>query len=126
MPTQFDETNLQLGATETDYTDLGDITAPLNCGMITGICAEVAEETGNAAEGFLGTARLKITGAGEMDGIPVAIVEAVATGQVFYVPKFVPCNIPVKGGLTEIECSIKLSLAQTGTTEHGKVCLRFE
>lgn len=126
LATQFKYTDLALGATETDYTDIGDITAPLNCSRITGICAEVAQETGYATMGCLGIAKLEWTGAEEIDGIPVHTVASIDDGQVFYQPEFIPVNIPVSGGFTEIECSIKLTIAQTGTTQHGKICLRFE
>ena len=126
MPTQFDFTDLQLGATETDYTDIGDIVVPLNCSRITGICAEIGMELGYTTLGMLGIARLRWTGGEEMDGVPVGLCQSTAGGQVFYKPKFVPVNIPVKAGLTEVECSIKTTIAPTGTTMHGKVCLRFE
>ena len=126
MTTQYDFTDLALGATETDYTDIGDIKAPVGASRITGICAENAQETGYTTLGCLGIAKLEWTGAGQIDGIPVAIVAAVATGQVFYKPVFVPVSIPIIGGHTEIACSVKLTLAQTGTTQHGKICLRFE
>lgn len=126
MSTQFDYTDLQLGATETDYTDIGDITAPVGASRITGICAEIAQELGYTTLGMLGVAKLEWTGAEQLDGIPVNTVQSTATGQVFYTPEFIPVNIPVKGGFTMIACAIKETVAQTGATQHGKICLRFE
>lgn len=126
MAQQFDFADLQLGATETDYTALGTITAPIGASRITGICAEVAQETGYTTLGMLGIAKLEWTGAEELEGIPVNTVASIDDGQVFYKPKFIPVNIPVVGGLTEIVPSIKETVAQTGATQHGKVCLRFE
>ena len=126
MGTQYDSIDLQLGATETTYTDLGDITAPVGANRITGIAAECAAELGYATEGQIGVAKLEFTGSEELDGIPVSYVQATATGQVFYRPQFIPCNIKITGGITTIACAIKLSVAQTGQTHHGKICLRFE
>lgn len=125
MSTQFGSTDLNLGATETDYTDIGDINVPNGASRITGVCAEVAQETGYATLGMLGVAKLDFQGAEELEGIPVAIVASVDVSQITYVPKFVPVSIPVIAN-REIECKIKLTLAQTGTTQHGKICLRFE
>jgi len=125
MGTQYEETNLQLGATETDYTDIGDITVPDGATKITGICMEVAGETSYATMGYLGVAKIEYQGAAQIEGIPVHIVHAVATGQVFYVPEFIPVNIRVDAK-TIIAAAIKLTVAQTGTTIHGKCCLRFE
>ena len=126
MATQFVSVDLQLGATETDYTDIGDINVPLGASRITGICAEIAQELGYTTLGCLGIAKLSWTGCGELDGIPVHLCQSTATGQVFYVPEFIPVNIPVTGGHTIVMCEIKETVAQTGTTQHGKVCLRFE
>lgn len=125
MATQFGYTDLALGATETTYTDIGDITVPEGASRITGICAEIAQETGYAAAGMLGVAKLEFQGAEELDGIPVNTVGTVDTGQVFYVPEFIPVNIPVIKN-RPIACAIKETIAQTGTTQHGKICLRFE
>ncbi|MBA7534785.1 hypothetical protein ES705_27034 [subsurface metagenome] len=126
MTTQFDYGCSQLAATETDFTPMATITAPIGASRITGICAEVAQETGYATMGFLGIAKLAFTGSEELEGIPVNSVASVDDGQVFYKPKFIPVNIPVVGGLTPIVPSIKLTSLQTGATQHGKVCLRFE
>jgi len=35
-------------------------------------------------------------------------------------------SIPVVAGMTTIQCDVKETVAQTGATQHGKVCLRFE
>lgn len=125
MPEQFLYTDAQLGATETTYEDLGDITVPIDASRITGICAEVAAELGYTTIGQLGIAKLEYTGAGELEGIPVNYVQSTATGQVFYIPEFIPVDIPIPLNRV-ITCFMKLTLAQTGQTYHGKVCLRFE
>lgn len=125
MATQYEYVDLQLGATETTYTDLGDITVPDHATKITGICMEVAAELGYTTLGQLGIAKLEYQGAAALEGIPVHYCQSTATGQVFYVPEFIPVNIPIEAK-TVIAAYMKLTLAQTGQTFHGKCCLRFE
>lgn len=125
MGTQYESVDLQLGATETSDTDLGDITVPDNASRITGICMEVAAELGYATLGCLGIAKLEYQGAAQLEGIPVNYCQSTATGQVFYIPEFIPVNIPVSAK-TVIAVAMKLTVAQTGQTYHGKCCLRFE
>jgi len=126
MSAQYDFIDSQLGATETTNTDLGDIKAPIGASRITGICAELACELGYTTIGFLAIAKLSWTGCGEMDGIPVHYVQSTASGQIFYQPEFIPVNIPIVGGHTDIKCEMRTHVALTGATQHGKVCLRFE
>ena len=125
LPIQYKYVDKQLGATETTYEDLGDIEVPLGASRITGICAEVAAELGYTTLGQLAIAKLEYTGSGELEGIPVNYVQPTATGQVFYIPEFIPVNIPVTVSRI-IACYMKLTVAQTGQTFHGKVCFRFE
>jgi hypothetical protein len=125
LGTQYEYIDAQLGATETTYTDLGDITVPDGASRITGICMEEAAELGYATEGQLGIGKLEFQGSAQLEGIPVAYVQSTATGQVFYRPAFIPVNIAVDEK-TVIAVGMKLTLAQTGQTHHGKCCLRFE
>jgi len=126
MATQFVSIDGQLGATETTHTDLGDIDVPVGASRITGICAELGCELGYTTIGFLAWAKLSWTGSGEMDGIPASYCQSTATGQVFYIPEFIPVNIPVIGGHTTVMCEMRTHVALTGQTQHGKICLRFE
>lgn len=124
LVTQMKQVNLSLGATETTETDLGDIKVPPNASRITGVCAACALETGTAAEGCLGRARIDFSGCEELDGIPADVVCIIDVGQVPYVPEFIPVNIAVVAG-SLIACYMTLTLAQTGNC-HGQVALRFE
>lgn len=123
MATQFGYKSTALGATETTETALGEITVPDGARTITGICAAVVLQTGTAAEGTLGHARLSYSKSGEIDGVPCAIVVSEELGG-SYTPKFTPVNLPVVP-LTKIKTYAVLSLAQTGTA-HALLCLRFE
>jgi len=96
MGTQILKAGLALGATETTYTDLGDITVPKGVSRITGICAIAVIEEGTAAEGAIGVAKLEWTGAPELDGIPCATTCVIDVGQIPLVPEFTPVNIPVE------------------------------
>jgi len=124
MGTQFKYVSLDLGATETTYTDLGDITVPIGASRITGICMCAATETGTTAEGYLAIGKLEYIGAPALDGIPVNLssMEDVTTGAA--TPRFFPVNIPVPTQRV-INPYIKTTLAQTGTVR-GQCHLRFE
>lgn len=123
MATQFGYVSTALGATETTETDLGTITVPVGARRVTGICAAVVLQTGTATEGTLGHARLTWSQAGEMDGIPCAIVVSEELGG-SYTPKFTPVNWNVVAQ-SKIKCYATLTLAQTGTA-HCVISLRFE
>ena len=123
MATQFGHIHTELGATETTESSLGNITVPKGARQVTGICAAVVLETGTAAEGTVGHCRLSYSGAGELKGIPMAIVVSEELGG-SYVPQFMPFNMSVQA-LTNIACFATLTLAQTGTT-HALISLRFE
>ena len=124
MATQLKFVSADLGATETDETDLGDITVPIGASRITGVCACCGLETGTSGDGCLGVATLKYTGAPTIDGIPVNLssMEDVTHGGT--APRFFPINIPVPVN-RDIGCFMKLTVAQGGTAR-GLVCLRFE
>lgn len=123
MPTQFAHKSTALGATETTETDLGEVTVPEGASEITGISAAIVLQTGTAAEGTLGHARLSYSKSGDLEGIPCAIVVSEELGG-SYTPKFTPVNLPVTP-LTKIKCFATLTLAQTGTA-HALICLRFD
>lgn len=123
MATQFGFISTAFGATETTETDLGDITVPSGASKITGISAAAVAQTGTAAEGFLAHARLSYSGAGNITGIPMAVIVSEELGG-SYTPQFTPCNLPVTA-LTKVSVFATATLAQTGTV-HGLVCLRFE
>jgi len=124
MATQIKQVNTSLGATETTYTDLGDITVPVGASRITGVCAIAAITKGTATEGALGVCKLEFTGGPELDGIPTAMAMVIDIGHADLVPAFLPCNIPVPPN-RDIACYIKLTLAQTEDCD-GIVSLRFE
>lgn len=123
MGTQFGSKDAALGATETTETNLGTIKVPAGASKITGICAAVVLQTGTAAEGTLGHARISYSGAGDIKGIPCAVVVSEELGG-SYTPKFTPCTLRVTA-LIDVSCFMTLTLAQTGTC-HGLVSLRFE
>ena len=123
MPTQFGYISTALGATETTETSLGNIKVPPHASMITGVSAAVVLQTGTAAEGCLGHCRLSYAKAGELKGIPTAIVVSEELGG-SYTPAFTPIRVNVEA-LTDIACFATLTLAQTGTA-HCVIHLRFE
>lgn len=123
MTTQFGNISTALGATETTETSLGNIKVPVGASRVTGICAAVVLQTGTAAEGTLGHARLSYSGSGTISGVPTAIVVSEELGG-SYTPEFTPCQLPVTA-LTDVACFATLTLAQTGTC-HCVICLRFE
>lgn len=123
MGTQFGRIGLALGATETTETDIGDITVPTGASRITGICFAVALETGSAADGCVGWGHLEFSGAGDLDGIPAAIVCMEELGGA-YTPKMIDCSIEVKEN-QKVACGATLSVAQAGAC-YGLCCLRFE
>lgn len=124
MATQLKKASSALGATETDYTDLGDIVVPKGASRITGILAIAIIDEGTATEGAIGVAKIEFTGGGEYDGIPCATIMIIDVGHANFTPEFTPVNIPVPTNRA-IACYIKMTLAQTGACS-GILHLRFE
>jgi len=118
------KTSLALGATETTYTDIGDITIPKGVSRIVGIFAACALETGTATEGAIAVAKLEWTGGPKLDGIPCAVTSCIDVGQIPLVPEYIPVNIPVDFN-DKIACYVKTTLDQTGAC-HGAVFLKLE
>lgn len=122
--------NLALGATETTYTDLGDITVPGGVSKIVGIQAIAVIETGTAGEGAIGMVRLtseNVDALNPFEFLCPAFHGPAGTladqGIQANVP-ILPVDIDVKEK-DVIMVEMKLTIAQTGACE-GAVGFLFE
>lgn len=130
MPgTKADYISADLGSTETDETDLGDITLSAKSnGRIIGVWGSVAKEEATLKEGTLAFFRLA---SDDVDISPAKFPAVVGGGgttstadSVSSMPQIIPVDIKAAPKAV-IQCYMVLTIAQTATTR-GAVGLIYE
>lgn len=127
--TKADYVSADLGATETDETDLGDITISAKSqGRIVGVWGTVAKEEATLKEGTLGFFRLA---SDDVDISPAKFPAVIGGGgttstadAVQMMPFIIPVDIPAAPKAV-IQCYMVLTIAQSATCR-GAVGLIYE